>query len=845
MAFMKKNKGDGKKGGASGASDDQSTVTDTGDDESRSGKRLTGMFGRSGKKRSGGSAQSPDRRLSSVLNVSTAGGALDMLAKNTAFAVPADDGGDPVAFVILVLDVNDKDFGGLSKAMEKKNADKANVINKLSYNDIHQVISEEMMEENLLGIIPDKESMALLDEYAIMSTARYSWAVVTDDPDDASLVVFAVPSSSPEWVDREQSPGLLFNQAKRVLSGDLTLDDVVSVRLIDTMMQIFEEDRQPVITDGLDGLGGVEAAAESAMDFIIEKYSDGHYPDSEEIVDHLVTVFTGKAPDGSEVAGAHAAVESGDATGSDGETTPGVEAGTVDGGDLDRTGDGGHGVPVREMTPGGEMIDVPAPGAFSVPEGGFAQGRVELEQSTMDELISKVGEQVANQFAQAKQAEEDAARISEHDPDTTPETVNYYPTEGAVAPGVDDRDFSGVDIKAEAVRRYTNSDLGLFISGDDINASLKTPALRIEIPSYRDDAMTPWLGEQYRDQVVKANNALAQIHRENFHRLSTRFMGLLDVAFDDVVTMVSPEGSDGRFRDLYDAIKADRDFMSSNKDTVVAQRQAAVDQRYAAQRQAHIDAAADRAATEYDTRFTTRHEMERNAVVNEVQSQMDAETSTNTREMNDLRRRVAQAEFDRQASRIMEVVREEKEQADAIEQEVYQKLLEGTNEFGSVHRENDIHQATVTERKLAEDTRVEQIEKEANVRLDEMRAEHEKKYADMQHTLNQERFDRKNERGEYDAIIARLKADMDSRLVEHTSQMEALVEKNKRDNDRTVGDYEDRLSAARKEVEAAQADAKAAQDRSDRMPVNNLIMMIVIGLVCMAVGIFVAGVFFM
>lgn len=107
--------------------------------------------------------------LASVINETTVGAAVDVLKRNEQFALP---NGSSWIGLLLATD----EIGGLS---QKHNGDEAkgSIIELIAADKIQIVATADMIEAEYIGIVPNQETLARMDEFGILRTARYHWVL--------------------------------------------------------------------------------------------------------------------------------------------------------------------------------------------------------------------------------------------------------------------------------------------------------------------------------------------------------------------------------------------------------------------------------------------------------------------------------------------------------------------------------------------------------------------------------------------------------------------------------------------------------------------------------------------
>lgn len=147
-----------------------------------------------------------DETLASVMQETPAPATLEVLRHNEPFALPSG-----TSWAVLLLDT--QDIGGLSKRSSSKNEAKGSIVNLISSDDIQTVATQEMLDEQVFGIIPSATSLDRMEEFSLLTQAMYSWAVVWAHP-EGHLMLEVVASA-------------IFAQAQAVRNGVSTLREVL------------------------------------------------------------------------------------------------------------------------------------------------------------------------------------------------------------------------------------------------------------------------------------------------------------------------------------------------------------------------------------------------------------------------------------------------------------------------------------------------------------------------------------------------------------------------------------------------------------------------------------------
>lgn len=129
--------------------------------------------------------------LSSVVNESAPGAAIDLLKQNQPFCLP---GGS--AWVGLLLSVDD--IGGLSQK-QKGDATKGSIIELIAADKIQVIATKAMIDEEFLGIVPNAETLERMDEYSLLTEAPYYWAVFRAEDEGQTLLADAIQGESASY----------------------------------------------------------------------------------------------------------------------------------------------------------------------------------------------------------------------------------------------------------------------------------------------------------------------------------------------------------------------------------------------------------------------------------------------------------------------------------------------------------------------------------------------------------------------------------------------------------------------------------------------------------------------
>lgn len=707
-----------------------------------------------------------EERLASVIQETEPGAAVEVMRRNDAFALPGETG-----WVVMLLPTHDSQFGGLN-AKEKNREDKGTIINLVVNDDIHSVVTPELLDSDVLGVIPDADSFDRMDEFDLLrNKARWHYGVAAIEPDTGELVVFKVPAKN-----SASARGDIFSEVGDVLSGAADLEDVVDFEVIATFLEVLNETSEVDIDDEDGdvpyGFEGVNAAGVITDDLIREKLDVDSYPSSAEIIDNIVHVFTklqGKhhvapqpvlhsadvvdvdaqeshdtvvieSPDDVALAEQVDVPDFSDGFGiDDAEVTEPEDEEVVEAtADADPFGD------VAEDDPFGSD-DEPDFGASDVvaapaPVAGMSDEQIQA-------LIRGVSESV-----QAKTGSELNALREE-----LAQALAYNPVQDSQAAlaqvhAADARSFDADQVGDAVTKRYVNDDLGLYVDEANFNNALTRAPFQVAMPQFQET--TPWLGDQLRTLVAVFNGQLLDQHQRDYEEVRAMYIALNDRSNLEIARDLGLDNKDSEFYEVYRAIERDRDVMAGDQQRVESERRQQLQQEYEANREEYVMAKIAEQRVEYDRRHMPRHTASLEAVGRELTSLRDRTIEDYTARMNTLRRARAGERANAAESRIIDELRPIVERQAELQRAAFDGFIVDLDKFIADHREDDLRLASVNEQKLAADNRVAQLTKEAEERIEGIRVETDKMIASQRKALERQEAEFAAELKRRDTIVA-------------------------------------------------------------------------------------------
>lgn len=767
-----------------------------------------------------------EERLRSVVEVSVPGAVLDLLRDNEKFTIPdavqiVDDEGNNIgsqdAHVVLILPTQTESFGGLSSKSKGDEA-KGSFVNAMRADDIHSVVTEGLLDDDALAIIPDEGSLERMGEYSILRGASYEWGVVIEDRTTGMLEVFSIPAAK-----RRINPStgvlepLLFAEAKAVSEGVKDLSSVISPDIVAAMCEIFftddvvDGDGEVVTAYGSDGLSN---AMDMNMDLMGSQLEGGGYPSSDQFMAQLVHKFPelGRTRFGDYVglwetmdaarreeeiaeeipvaeqtrefdviaddddepdfaADDDAAVASDDDADVDADEPDFAADDEPD--FSDDFDDAADEEPLREIPDVEGADDAAASASVPVVAGGLSEERLldvlSEHDSRSREEIKEVLQGFMSDFAAANRG---------------------MPTLDQVR-AANDASYTFADVTDAASLRYSNDELGLKIDLAHADASLFYASQQLLYPDNVEH--TPWLTEQVHAMIAEGNAQLAALNSEHLYSLQQEYIMMMSMAADECSEAVDLT-KDNIYAKFVEALERDGEQWRLDAHKRADEHSRELRAEKAEEKKKAIDAKIAEYGAEWDRRYGNSWDrrIERERAVIETAPERHMETKR--AEMLAMRREDAQRMHQTKATDVVKSLLPRAHERMEDEKALREEIVKQINAFMHDNRENDIHVANVRERALNADTRVEQAltEKElaikqitdemARIKEDFSRREAENA-ADFKARLETERENNrlaveseKNRSASLETMLAQLKLDRDSEREETKKQHAAELQ---------------------------------------------------------------------
>lgn len=751
----------------------------------------------------------PEARLASVVSESTPGPAFELLRLNEPFALPGLN-----AYVLLVLPTSGE-FGGLSR--RSKDEARGTIINLISADNIHAIVTPELLDDDALGIVPDEESLSRMEEFELLRDARYLYGVACEDIETGEVKVFSVPPILEETAVQ----GRLFEQACEISRGELDLASVLDVSLIAAMLTIYRS-----ADDAISGTAALTRAEELNMECVVKAVSQDRYPTATELIANLSTEFP--------VVGESAATS---------ESTPEPDPVTSEVEDDERAPvDVEEAAALLEETPIPEFVDDdrlemefhddalpdtaddtdPAaeyePDFGAEPEAGSDNSAEpewdepdfghETQEAGGTEATAPVMEQIealrSDIVALVKGIQGAAAPAGMSTPAAVPVTSGTERSNDiTIEPG---SEFSYDQALEAAGRVYTNDELGLVVDAQPFKERLVWPVPQVPIPK---GSFTPWLGEQAAAMAELFNEQLRNMHVDEQQTLYRQYMHMADLAAKEISWELDPvRNPDSSWGRVYAAIKSDRDKIADRAAPAKLRAEEETRKLWNERLELYVADAIARARQEFDHRHGAHIEADVRKAGEQVIAELEALNTANLIELNDNRRVSARLRMDEKISEILRALEEKAAEQRANENAAFEAATAAVTEYIEEHRKDDILQSEVSARKLEADARYEQLVNETSAKIAAARAEADTRIAAMIAEMQQqndafarglelrnrnfdlERSNHEQREQDLQRRLEKLNADRESEQRELLSQANARVEMAERARDEAIADKE-------------------------------------------------------
>lgn len=583
----------------------------------------------------------PDEMLVSVVQESVPGAAVDLLRQNEAFTLPGEK-----TWVALALPVDR--IGGLSKK-QSKNEVKGSIIELIKGDYIQVLATRGLLDEEVLGIIPTKQSLDRMWEYELFTDPNlgYYWVVVEED-ETGGLRVDPVADAS-------------YKDAVAVEKGALQLSS-----LIPEVWAWAKSDRSSDTRPDSTDTGAIDTLPESNDETVELAAVADTDVDAESVQE--VPEKPAEAPaesDWSQEAPA-------EAEGSD---------------PLSEAVDPDEGVDYAALA---EEEENESPESFD--EGFVDEG--EFGPDDEDPYVDEGDEDLLDEVDDDDDDGEDDG------------SAGYF----QYVEDNRDREVPEDEVRGTIARRFLSDDLDLTVPLDEFDATFDTqaPAIRLDIA----DDPSDWMGSQVSQLARQANAELELLHRQNVGHLRELFVQTMGKHADSIIVEVSPTREGSIYTKLNTAAKSEHDERQKKAPEEASTQRRELRQRFDQEADERARVAADQARTVYKDRHgpdLNRRELE---VAQEIERRNEEAFNYQRQQVQEARRRDAQTRMELGTTRALHLLSDHEADHREAETALLQKWNGELTRFIDENRKNDVARAEALAEQLSRENQIDVLRAE-------------------------------------------------------------------------------------------------------------------------------------
>lgn len=603
-----------------------------------------------------------EETLTSVVDESVPSAVVQEMRENTDFMFV-----DGNKAAILLLDV--ESIGGLSKKTNKDET-KGSVVQSIRQHKIATVAFKEMLDFDILGLIPNPETLSRMGEYSLLADATYHWGL-------ADL-------SDPENVDIRRGPSVSYDKVMEVSDGDMAITDILG-------------DNGEVITEAADKAEAKAKAEEASETTVVPAQDKDASPASDEAATEAETT---------------AQVQH-DASGLSEEPDLGDEA--VDEESADETPD-----EAAKEPEGTEGTDDPEGYAEEPDEGSVDLAALAADG---DELVVGDGEIDDDDDGDLRDEEPQMLSV-DTDPADDDEPDGYLTVSGEVWQAPEDGEVTTEAVQSSIARQYLSDGVALEI---DMATFDEFFAVEHTAETFTFDTEEgSWLGDQVQTLAQQANSEIAALHQEHIGELRRVYVQLLSMAMDRIINDTSIHDKSTAFGQAKAAMDAQLEVNRGELESKVRIEQDRIIAVFKAEEDLRADAAAQQARARYQEVNGAR----KNRELADAESQMSAAfQSRYNQALGDLqskRATLATSQYNAEVSATLEELNRQFEPMLAQQREQREQWSKAISTFIDENRKNDIAHDEALAEQLRQSTELARVREEEAANREKLLAENKR-----------------------------------------------------------------------------------------------------------------------
>lgn len=759
----------------------------------------------------------PNELLSSVLRASEPGAALALASDNGEGPFYIDSGAQPGS-IVLVVDVATEEFGGLSQRQDG-DEDKGQIISHLQNDQIKPIVTEDMLDNDELGIIPDIESLETMSEFELLRTARFNWAIATEFPEDGELAIAPLPDASVAAMEsKARNREYMFTTAQSIAErNETSVDQFVNIDVAHLLLWAIHE--------GIDPVGLNELSVDIIETIHVLWDETGQYPSIDDIIASLsldefspdeqdAFIRTAQDGDGKALFGEPREDDIVDSSDSESQRDAVSDSGLIEAEVFDSNVDVSGGA--------GDVWDT-EPDEFDEPDRPASPAST-APAVLSDEAIDRMVQRFSGVLAARDEQADTRAVVRE-------ELQNmFYDEEDDEEEPEDSRTFDSDDVRDRVNRVYNEGDLVLSVDGDQFVREVTwNPSLLTE----PDKTMTEWLGSQVSALVDAANQNLVELNERNTWDLANLYRAKMDETIRRIQSSLAIDNENSEYAEIFKSVAQTENKLFGSVDTLTEARKEELRRNY----DAEAEASAKRAYEAAKADFYSRHRMEHETALNRVKSMIINDVSQHVsmikREPLVQRQKLAEMFLSKASSDVVKElvsVAEKRREQEAAAAETARKELE---QYISDHREDDIKLSRNMQTSSEHEQRYEQLQKETEQRVKSMADQ-------MKETVAAKAAELETARRDFDERIKQIHASYAERLNAEKNNAVAEAEALRQQLDTKSQEIKEIQQNADTLIEQAdrraEASKKDAESYIDTHRKENVVLIVVLVVACLVCG---------
>lgn len=699
-----------------------------------------------GKKEPKVSSPAPEKKkkasdLSKVLDESVWERALEDFKANKGFITKDADG--ETVYVGLLFDTTQ--VGGLAGKNARRDESKGSIIEAIRTGRIKTYLRTEMLCDDCILIIPDKDTIENMDEFNILSSSEYSLCTIDVDGNLVAL--------TSDGTDDGPELTVKFSSVKDCVLNGKTFNDLKQFAYAGSVYS-GNSVTAPDMTPSADDLFNAGSSG-SVFGDVVPEEAQPLDEDIEDLPDDM-------AEEDDDPFGANAPV----AQSAPVKTTKPVEQpDTSDAFDSEDLADdfGTSGDDFADLD--GSMTDPVDAGVNMAAAVAAAPAAPAQANNMADSSILGYDD-----------APEDEAEPMTYYSDVTAEFMNNY-----------------------VVHKFYSDDLGLEVSTQPFDTKFLHANPYIPFNENRGDG---WLNEYLSNFSKDANIRMERLHNENLYRLRDKYMRIIRSNCEAIAKRLDSQDISnqyGRIKEAIEHVKADN---IEHLPQLIAERREALDKEWYDEMNRAAETAANKERAAYESRTRATHNRAIEAIEHDARDEIEREYSNAMRRMNEDRRAEAGKLLDLAVGEALKEMDKLYEKVLASEQKEYLRLQNEMTRFIDDNRKDEKIRIDVLAEENRQVKRANEVRKEYLAKIRIMNAEFDAKKSALQADIDRMNREHNEELRNYENDWSSRVSDEKARAAELESRIDDLLKQYADLDAKKTSEFEARINELKAENEA-------------------------------------------